>query len=179
MSNSTTFFKNYDQYFQGIELCIENKLVLPALCLIYSGIDTFAWVAYGDVGVKKRFATWVESHMYIEKKLNPRPIDLYAARCAILHTLTPESDLSRSKKALPISYAWGNASLKELDKSIEALRPGQMTSVHLNDLFESFKLGVAHFLDTEGDAKVCRERMSKHYSHLDTNIINAFNERMA
>jgi len=55
MTDQITFFKNCFQYFQGIEVCIEKKLVLPALTLTYSGIDIFAWVAFGNIGVKKRF----------------------------------------------------------------------------------------------------------------------------
>ena len=172
MNKYKTIFQNYYQALRGIELCIENKLILPSLSLIYSGIDIFSWVAYGEIGVKKRFTKWVEEHMYKEKKLKPRPIDLYAARCAILHTLTPDSDLSKSKSALTINYAWGKANVKELDKSIEILGSGQTTTVHLDALFESFKLGVLHFLDTEGTTEECQERMAKHYSHLDTNIID-------
>jgi len=179
MSNQEKFFKNYYQYFQGIEVCIEKKLIFPALTLIYSGIDTFSWVAYGDIGARKRFTSWVENYMYREKPLTPRPIDLYAARCAILHTLTPDSDLSRNNKALPISYAWGNANIKELEKSIEILRPGKMTSVHLNQLFESYRYGVAHFLEADGANEECQKRMSKHYSALEPSLLGAFNQKMA
>lgn len=172
------FLKNYSQYFRGIEICIDNKLVLPSLTLIYSGIDTFSWVAYGDIGVKNRFTKWVKNYMYTKKRLSPSPIDLYAARCAILHTLTPDSDLSKNNKALTIGYAWGNANLKELEKSIENLMPGQIASVHLNDLFESFKLGAVNFLESEGESMDCKQRMSKHYSNLDTSIIETFNKKM-
>jgi hypothetical protein len=175
MSDPDRFFKNYYQHFRGIEICIENKLVFPSLTLIYSGIDTFSWVAYGDISVRKRFTKWVENHMYGAKPLSPRPIDLYAARCAILHTLTPNSDLSKNNSALPICYAWGNASLDELEKSIDTLKPGQVASVHLNDLFESYRLGVANFLDTESDTQECKKRMSEHYSNLDTNTVSTFN----
>ena len=179
MSDQENFFKNYLEYFRAIELCIDSKLVLPALTLIYSGIDTFSWVAYGDIGVRDRFTKWVENHMYSENNLNPLPIDLYAARCAILHTLTPDSKLSKNNNALPINYAWGNASLKELESAIERLGPGQATSVHLNELFESFKSGVAHFLDAECDSAECQQRMAKHYAHLGTNTMGAFNKTKA
>lgn len=177
MSDQEKFFKNYYQCFRGIEICIENKLVLPALTLIYSGIDTFSWVAYGDIKVRERFTKWVDGYMYKEKPLSPRSIDLYAARCAILHTLTPDSTLSKNNEALPICYAWGNASLQELEKSIDSLKPGRMASVHLNDLFESYRRGVAHFLDGESANEECQKRMAKHYSNLDMNIVSAFNQK--
>jgi hypothetical protein len=148
--------KSYFQYFQSIDICIENKLILPSLILIYSGIDIFSWVAYGEIGVRNRFTKWIDNHMYKVKKLSPDPVDLYAARCAILHTLTPDSDLSKEKKAVTINYAWGNAKVSELEKSIEALMPGEIKCVHLDDLYESFRLGVDHFLNPEGKKEECK-----------------------
>jgi hypothetical protein len=175
MSDHKNFYKNYFQIFRSIELCIENKLILPALTLIYIGIDTFAWVAYGDIATKTRFVRWVENYMYKAKKLWPRPIDLYAARCAILHTLTPYSDLSKSKQAIPLAYAWGNAETEGLERNIETLMPDQLSCVHLNDLFESFKLGVVDFLERSCNDFECKARMTKNYSQLNKEVIDNFN----
>ena len=176
MNNQKKFFQNYYQYLQGIELCINNKLTLPALSLIYSGMDTLAWITYGDIGVKKRFTLWVEKYMYPNKKLNPDPIDLYAARCAILHTLTPESDLSKNNKAKIIAYSWGNANNSALAKSIETLEySSEMTSIHIDDLFESFKLGIAHFIETKITDEECLKRISIHYTHMGSTTIETFN----
>lgn len=160
---------------KAIDICIEQKLVLPSLCLIYAGIDSAAWVAYGDISVKKRFVDFVSNFMYKEKPLDPRPIDLYAARCAILHTMTPDSNLSNNNQAVRISYAWGNASLEALKKSTEALSLGELSCVHLNDLSESFKLGLARFVENDTESEACTIRMQKHYSILSKEIVTAFN----
>lgn len=170
------FLKNSFQYIRGIEICIENKLTLPSLTLIYSGIDTFSWVSYGDkLSVCEKFTKWIENYMYKKKKLAPRPIDLYAARCAIVHTLTPESTLSKQNKALQICYASGDANLSELKKLVDEKLPGKAVCVHLNDLFESFKLGIVCFLETKGTERECQKRMSKHYARFDSNIISILN----
>ena len=175
MSNIKNFHQNYFQLFEAIDLCVKEKYVLPSLCLIYSGIDTIAWIAYGDIAVKDRFLSFVENHMYQEKKLDPRSIDLYSARCAVLHTMTPDSDLSNKNRAVPLAYAWGNADLNELKKSVTTLKPSEVSCVHLNDLVESFRLGVANFIERNGQDLECVNRMKKHYACLDTETISVFN----
>jgi hypothetical protein len=122
MSENLKFYKTFTDQCKAIDLCIEGNFVLPSLCLIYSGIDAAAWVAYGDIPVNKRFARFVSDFMYKEKPLDPKPIDLYAARCGILHTMTPDSQLSATNKAVPISYAWGTADLGELKKATNTQR---------------------------------------------------------
>ena len=47
----TEFENNYKQMLGAIKLCIELKLQFPALTLIYSMIDIFAYRCYGDKGV--------------------------------------------------------------------------------------------------------------------------------
>ena len=163
MNTPKQFYKNYYQYIRGIETCIAGNLISPALTLIYSGIDTVAWLAYGDIPVKERYIKWVENYMYTEKPLNPRPIDLYAARCAILHTLTPESSLSKSGDAEQIKYAWGKASVEKLENRGAELNISMGLCLHINDLFESFRFGIANFLEQSSLDSECIERMQKHY----------------
>jgi len=170
------FARSFLQMFNAIDLCIKNNLVIPSLCLIYSGIDAIAWVAYGNMKVGKRFEKFVEEHMYKEMPLSPKPIDLYAARCAVLHTMTPDSQLSDSKKAAPVVYAWGKAKIEELDKSINAIRPGELCAVHIADLSKSFRAGVGHFIENCGDDIACEERMAKHFSNLGISTVAKFNE---
>jgi hypothetical protein len=114
--------------------------------------------------------------MYKEMPLSPKPIDLYAARCAVLHTMTPESRLSDSKKAIPVVYAWGKAKVEDLDKSIDAFRPGELCAVHLAELSKSFRAGVGHFLENCRSDIACEERMAKHFSNLDISTVARFNE---
>ncbi len=163
MTEQLKFYNSYIDWVSAIEICVEKKFVLPTLCLIYSGIDTIAWVAYGDITVRDRFEKFVIDHMYIEKKLKPRPVNLYAARCAVLHTMTPDSNLSEKGHAVPLSYAWGDADLESLERSADTIAPGEYSCVHLNDLYWSFRLGISHFIETMGDQDECRVRMAQHY----------------
>ncbi|WP_372740292.1 hypothetical protein [Neptunomonas sp.] len=176
MSDNFKFYKTFIDQCKAIDLCIGGNFVLPSLCLIYSGIDAAAWVAYGDIPVKERFVRFVSEFMYKEKPLDPQPIDLYAARCAVLHTMTPDSKLSKNNKAVPVSYAWGTADLEELKKAADTLKPGELSYLHLNDLSLSFRLGLALFVEHSGDNEECKERIKKHYSHLSKEIVSNFNK---
>jgi hypothetical protein len=176
MTNDPKFCRHQIQWFSAIEHSISNNLVMPALALIYSGIDAVAWIAYGDISVSKRFTQFVEEHMYEEKKLLPRPIDLYAARCGVLHTLTPDSDLSKAGKATIVSYAWGNANLESLRSAGENLAPGQYTYLHLSDLFESYKLGFVHCMDSIESNEACQSRMKKHFSFTSKDAVDSVNQ---
>jgi hypothetical protein len=80
--------------------------ILPALIVMYAGIDGMAWLAR-PAGVAHKPGQHFKD--YVEKfVLRPTdevtPSDLWAARCAILHTQTPESDLSRTGNAREIWY---------------------------------------------------------------------------
>jgi len=73
---------------RGIDACIEKKLTAPALILIYSGIDTVGWIdSTDDYATRTSFINWVDAYLLKAKQLQCTALDLYAARCGLLHTL--------------------------------------------------------------------------------------------
>ena len=78
---------------------------LQALIVLYSAIDTLAWVSIssGDV-TRSTFCSWVEKYMQPQVRLNCSPEDLYAARCGLLHSSAAESNLSRQGRASELWY---------------------------------------------------------------------------
>lgn len=163
----TNFEKTYIQMIYGIELCIKNNLQFPTLTLIYSVIDTFAYITYGDGKVGNNFKKWINEYMYQEKKLNITPNDLYSARNAIIHTLTPYSRDTKKKSASVLGYAWGNANLEIGEKSIKISKYENFKIIHINDLYESLKLGIDKFINSELDEEI-KARMSEHYANLSS-----------
>jgi hypothetical protein len=101
----------FQMQLRAIGTCLNADLPEAALSLIYSGIDTFGLLAAppaiedasGDT-----FKSWCEK--YILPRLQPveggpiNAIDLWAARCGVLHTSTPLSALERAGKAHQIWY---------------------------------------------------------------------------
>lgn len=140
---------------EAIHDCLRKQQVLPALILIYSGIDIVASLEskQGDA-VKASFTRWVDSYMLPSHQLECTALELYAARCGMVHTLTAVSDLSRQGKARTINYAWGSASENDLRKSAKRLGRTMFAVVHVDNLHEAFRLGVLKWADeVKGDAK--------------------------
>lgn len=100
-----------EMQLRAIGTCLDAGLAEAALALIYSGIDTFGLLAappaIEDAG-SDTFKQWCEK--YILPRVQPleggpvTAIDLWAARCGVLHTSTPLSALERAGKAHQIWY---------------------------------------------------------------------------
>ena len=95
----------------GVTLCHENGLTLPMLTLIYANIDALGWLASeSETATAETFTAWVDRFLDPQDTLGCTALDLYAARCGVLHTGTPESRLYRTGRARQIVYAAeGNA----------------------------------------------------------------------
>lgn len=142
-------FDSFDEIIQSIEFNISKQLFLPALILIYTGIDILGYIAYGEIKVKDRFTRWVDEYMYRLQKQKQTSMDLYAARCSILHTLTSESDLYKNGKAKRIFYAWGDASLDDLNKAINHIEHEEILTLNINDLYILFQNGYLLFIESD------------------------------
>jgi hypothetical protein len=143
------------QQFSAIDLLVERKLQFPTLSLIYSGIDAVAWLGGRDdeTQVGPRFTSWVDRYVLPEVPLRARAIDLYAARCGILHTLTADADLITKGKAIPVCYAWGSADDTVLQGAIDTKMRGKAVAVHIDRLARGFRLGtLAMFTAADSDA---------------------------
>ena len=169
------FYKNYYQMFNGIELCINQKLQLPALTLIYSTIDSLSWIAYGDKeGNKVQFTKWVDEYLVNEKFLDVTSLDLYSARCAIIHTLTSNSKSSNKKEASILYYSWGDANKSLGQESIEKSGINKLKIIHINDLFESLKQGTLEFTKNNNLNKNVLDRITQHYTNISKEELNKF-----
>ncbi|MFH1618412.1 MAG: hypothetical protein ABIG11_00750 [bacterium] len=99
MSNQS-LHQNLQAFEKGISVCIDNKLITPALILIYSAIDMLGWVDSGDADANKNsFLMWTEKYLLTQKAFGCTALDIYAARCGLLHTVTPFSRLYAEKKS--------------------------------------------------------------------------------
>ena len=176
-------FKNYHQLIQVADECVNKHMILPALILIYTAIDSVGWIASEDPseGVGTRFKNWVNVWMLKNGKLKCTAEELYAARCGVLHTLTPNSTLSEKKGVRKIAYAWGKAKHEELEESISALSMSDnIASVHLEDLFWSFREGFADYLDQIFSSNKEREKFllksGQHFANIEMEKMDEFLE---
>jgi hypothetical protein len=144
------FCDNLTEQINTIEDCLERGRIIPCLCLIYSSIDVIASLERRpNEDTKAAFVRWVSDNMSKTKPLPCTPLELYAARCGILHTFTADSDLSRKGKVRPVIYAWGNAHAADLSEASRRLGRTEV-AVHLRDLIDSFRNGLAAYLEELG-----------------------------
>lgn len=147
---------------EGIRICIENKLIEPALILTYSAIDIVAWLGSPEEWISKKvFLAWTEKYLLKAKPLSCTAVEIYAARCGLLHTFSAESKLSKQGSARHIYYAWGTAEVAILQRSIDLVgKSDRHVAIHVGDLFEGWRLGVKYFLN---DLKNDQEKRSLVY----------------
>ncbi len=99
---------------KAIALTLSSALPEASVELIYSGIDTLGWLGspQGTASASRStFITWCDKYLVASLSSSDgipiTAIDLYAARCGVLHTSTPTSDLSSTGKAREICYQFG------------------------------------------------------------------------
>ena len=117
--------RNIEKHLCAIRLCMANQLTVPAIILIYTGIDFLASLTRpeGQQEVKSDdFIRWAEQYMSCKETLGVRGIDLYAARCGVVHSYRISSRLYRRAKANRIAYAWGRKEAGPADLFLKEVR---------------------------------------------------------
>jgi len=166
-----TVGEKFHDFFQnqiiGFKLLLSAKLTIPALILLYATIDiaAYIWAGGNDNEAGARFKKFTDKYIikYIPELT---PEDLWGARCAVLHTATPESKESRKGNARQISYSWGSANIETLKKVI-ASKTDKYVAASINALLDAFAQAMCDFisdLDKDTDLyKSCMERVNKFY----------------
>jgi hypothetical protein len=170
------------QVLSTAEECAERGYVLPALILLHSTIDSMGWMIAPDpkAAVRARFMRWADSYLLpVAPALKCTSLELYAARCGILHTFTPDSDLSE-KGTRRVGYAWGNASLQTVEGVSDAAGSDRWVALHLSHLIEAVRLGTAQmFEDSQTDAILAarlEERGARFFESIEQSGLDAFKD---
>ena len=101
--------KKMEQLFQVINIALEGNCIEPALILLYSGMDAMGWLD-SPVGQKDAtpttFLNWCGKYLlHPQADTDVTPLDLYAARCGLLHQHTADSKLYRQGKVTKLFYS--------------------------------------------------------------------------
>jgi len=145
-----TFERNVQELLTAIKICLESGLRLPALLVLYAGIDIMAWLdrPSGQADVQRRdFITWVEKYLLTDSGLLCNALDLFAARCGLLHSYTSRSRLSRRGNARQIFYSWGLAKPEDLQRRIDTVGTIPAVVLQLEELLNAFRRGIERFKD--------------------------------
>ncbi len=154
---------------KALNVLYEGQHVLPFLMVLYATIDIFGYITdmVGERRPGKRFRAFVDK--YMAKHLeNVDSRDLWGARCALLHTGTPESEVSGARQLV--------CSWKSLDDSLasdvvkESGSPDKYVAVAVETLCHSLVAGLHDFAEeTKTDHALresCLDRAKKFYSQV-------------
>jgi len=138
------------------------------------------WLARDiDQGVKESFTEFVEKYVLPGSDIEATSVDLYAARCAVVHTYTSESKMSQAGQARTVAYAWGDADERELRDLFRGR--SDMVAVHTDRLRAALGRAMRAFAaDVKADAaRLTRlqARAAKRYGPLTKTAMRAFRER--
>lgn len=174
-------YQNLYQLIRSMELAMEQKFVTPTLILLYSGIDivTSLNTEVGKNVTRNDFIEWANKYMIPHLSASSlKGEDLYAARCAVVHTMAAESDLSRQGKASQVLYTFGNKEENELQDIITSLKMDHKV-IKVEVLIKAFRLGIVDFFDDiEKDENLQQrffERSRVILSYTDMNYLDEFN----
>ncbi len=78
-----------------------------ALILLYSFIDRMSWLSVDGDSSGSDFKMWVESYLLPQGEISCTANDLWAARCALLHTGSVEARDTKKGSARKIHYSTG------------------------------------------------------------------------
>jgi hypothetical protein len=97
---------------RDIRVALENNCLGAAVILVLSGMDTMAYLGMPpnqENVTRTDFVRWADGYIKFPCKEQLTGMDLYGARCAMLHNYGTASDLSRQGKCRQVGY---------MDKSI-------------------------------------------------------------
>ena len=131
----------------SISLLHEKNLYGQILIIIYSSIDTMGLLDAPPAQTSASgtsFKNWVKNYILSYPGIEFNEEDLWGARCAVLHTFTSESDLSKANKVREIQYIAGKKEgMEPLLNQIRTLDNGKHIPAFIEDLifalFEAIK----------------------------------------
>jgi len=157
---SQTSLENiFKEMFAAIEICLKSNIKPPALLLAYTLIDVAGWLNSDEKSVKVRFTDWVEKYMFPNSTLLCSSLELYAARCGLLHNYSATSDLT-STEVRRIFYAWRPSRVEDLANLIELYKQmrsrlgqdaEQIVALQAEDIISALQNGVNKFLSDIAD----------------------------
>jgi hypothetical protein len=150
--DTDTFIEEYVlSTLKATQLLHSNQLFGQLLVIIYSSIESMGLLDSPPTQTKatgETFKNWAKKHLLKSNSFDFNEVDLWAARCSVLHTFTSESDLSNDGKARQIQYYSGpkDAPLAQAFLvATKAIDNGAHVPAHVEDLYFAFLEGLKNF----------------------------------
>lgn len=130
-----------------------EKLYGQMLVLLYSSIESMGLLDAPPTQKSasgESFKNWVKKYLLTYPGLEYNEVDLWAARCAVLHTFTSESDLSKGGKAREVQYYSGpkdSPMAQAFVAAANAIDNGKHVPANIEDTYLAFLEALKIFPD--------------------------------
>lgn len=133
---------------QASNLCLHYGLTTPALCLLFVAIDTAASLDRRVQSRKPRdvFTRWAEQYLQPQGRLSCASLDLFSARCGLLHRCSSRTDLSVAGSAKEIWYTFREQEAVELRAAAAVQNRRDVVVLSLDVLTAAVGEGVTSFV---------------------------------
>jgi len=145
-----------DCIINNIHVCLKNNAPTGAVILAYCAIDAMAFLYMPEEKQKVEksdFINWVENYLKTEvaQPYQYNGVDLYGARCGIVHTYSAESDLSKKNISKKIGY------IKGFNHFYDPVKHPELVILGLDLFIQDFYDAVDKFIaDIERDENLRR-----------------------
>ena len=141
---------------RGIRVAVENGCFVDAAILVYSGIDSMAYLgmpeSQQDVE-RKDFVEWAEQYISIPVPNAPTGLEYYAERCGVVHSHSASSRLFRNGEVRMLFYTSERYPPVRFDPDVD----DTIVIVSIPVLAEAFSQGIDRFIvDIYKDKKRAR-----------------------
>ena len=152
IDNFDNIAKNMAHMLSAARRCLDERQILPCLTLLYAGIDVMASLeAAPGEKVNVYFKRWVDTYLLSLTSWKCTAVDLYGARCAVVHTSTPDSDLSKRGAAKVIYYAHSGANVAKLEE-VNSDFSRNAECLEVSEMITSFYDAILKYMvEVEGD----------------------------
>jgi hypothetical protein len=150
---------------KGIEVCLDNQCLLSGVALIFCAIDTLSALTRSvDAKWTDRsvFKQWAEQFLLPGSRISCTADDLYAARCGVLHTQSPESRSVSEGEAKPLVYEWRSGPPAHASRSL----PDGAIVIAVEGLHEALKEAIVRFLVAADSDPEIKRRVQHHLPSL-------------
>jgi hypothetical protein len=130
-------------------ICLAHEKILPAVCLAFVAVDTMAALSRPTEAprvTRTHFIDWVERYLLPGSGLPCSALEIYAARCGLLHSQSPRSELGERGEARELWYGWGSVTAAEIQAVADrSQRAGRVVGVKLEQLLQAVVEATARF----------------------------------
>ena len=150
---------------RGIEAALDAQCMVSAVTLCYTTIDAVSALSRPEERrdtCRSVFIEWIDSYLLPADGLVCNAIDLYGARCGVLHTYRPESALSVAGDACPIFYQWRDGPPAAYERDL----PANAVVVNVESLVLAVRTSVERFAAAERANHQLSARIAHHMGDL-------------